>query len=88
MTSITQPSGEARVRRAKRVPLSADEPTTLVEMLEYAVRSHNRPDAINYKQNGKWLSISSDELLRRIHHIAAAIHSLGVSRGDRVAILS
>ncbi|HKO99133.1 MAG TPA: long-chain fatty acid--CoA ligase [Pyrinomonadaceae bacterium] len=89
MTPITQtPTTELHVAQAERVPLSPDEPTTLVEVFEYAVRAHNRADAVNYKQNGRWVSVSSDELLARIHCVAAGIHSLGISSGDRVAILS
>lgn len=76
------------VSTPKRVPLAPDEPSTLVEVFEYVARVHPRPDALNYKREGRWLSISSDELLRRAHHIAAGLHSLGVRSGDRVALLS
>ncbi len=72
----------------KRVPLASDEPTTLVEVFEYVGRVHQRPDTLNYKRADRWLSISSDELLRRAHHIAAGLYSLGVRSGDRVALLS
>ena len=69
-------------------PFSAGEPTTLVEVFEQFVRDHNRPDALNYKHDGRWVPISSDELLARAGSIAAGLYSLGVRRGDRVAILS
>ncbi len=86
MTSITQtPIGTGKV---ERVVLGPDEPTTLVEVFEYAVRNHNRSDAVNFKRDGRWVPISSDELLTRIKRVAAGLHSLGVRRGDRVAILS
>lgn len=88
MTPISQSPLASKVVKAKRVPVSQDEPTTLVEVFEYAVRTHNRADAVNYKQEGRWISISSDELLTRIRQVAAGIHSLDVSAGDRVAILS
>jgi long-chain acyl-CoA synthetase len=79
---------ESKVEKAERVPLNPGEPTTLVEIFEYAVRTHNRPDAVNYKRDDRWVSISSDELLRRIRHVACGLHSLGVRPGDRVALLS
>ena len=69
-------------------PFTADEPTTLVEVFEQFARTHKRPDTLNYKHNGKWVSISSDELLSRARSIAAGLYSLGVRRGERVAILS
>ena len=76
------------VETAKRIPLNTNEPTTLVEVFEYVARVHPRPDTLNYKRDGRWNAISSDELLRRARHIAAGLYSLGVRRGDRVAILS
>lgn len=68
--------------------MSPGEPTTLVEVFEHAVRTHNRPDAVNYKRGDRWVPISSDELLRRIKNVASGLHSLGVRAGDRVALLS
>ena len=66
----------------------ADEPTTLVEVFEYVRRVHPRPDTLNYKQGGRWVPISADAMLSRMRHIGAGLYSLGVRRGDRVAILS
>jgi long-chain acyl-CoA synthetase len=82
------PAAETKFAAPQRIPLSADEPTTLVEVFEYVVRAHNRPDTINYKSDGRWLPISSDEMLARSRHIANGFYSLGIRRGDRVAILS
>ena len=88
MSLSIPPKIEAASTKADRVPLSPNEPTTLIEIFEYAVHTHNRPDAVNYKRDSRWISISSDERLQRIHHVAAGLHSLGVRRGDRVALLS
>nr|MDQ3818462.1 AMP-binding protein [Acidobacteriota bacterium] len=71
-----------------RVPLSADEPKTLVEMFERTVCVHNKRDALNYKRGGAWRSISSDEMLARTRNIALGLHHLGLRHGDRAAILS
>ncbi len=79
---------EPQVETPRRVPLTPDEPTTLVEVFEYVTRVHKRPDTLNYKHDGRWVSISSDEMLRRIRNIAGGLYSLGVRGGDRVAILS
>ena len=75
-------------RVSKRVPLTADEPTTLIEVFEQVARAHPRPDTLNYKHNGRWVSISSDELLSRARRIAGGLKTLQVLPGDRVAILS
>jgi long-chain acyl-CoA synthetase len=79
---------EPRLSHPPRVPLSADEPTTLVELFEMVGRQHKRSDTLNYKKDGTWRSLSSDEMMARIRNIAAGLVSLGVEPGDRVALLS
>jgi long-chain acyl-CoA synthetase len=76
------------VESPKRIPLNDSEPATLVEVFEHVARAHARSDTLNYKGDGRWVSISSDEMLKRVRRIAAGLYSLGVRRGDRVAILS
>ncbi|HEU4932387.1 MAG TPA: long-chain fatty acid--CoA ligase [Pyrinomonadaceae bacterium] len=71
-----------------RQPASADEPVTLVDVFIRVAHKHKRPDTLNYKSDGRWNSLSSDEMLRRAKSIAAGLHAIGVSAGDRVAILS
>ena len=68
--------------------LEKDEPSTLVEMFEQTVRKNNKPDALNFKKDIRWQSITSGEMLARIRWIALGLHSLGINRGDRVALLS
>jgi long-chain acyl-CoA synthetase len=67
---------------------SPGEPLTLVDVFNGIARDHKRPDTLNYKHDGRWVSISSDELLARAKRIAAGLHAIGVHRGDRVALLS
>ena len=67
---------------------SPDEPATLVDVFNNIARDHKRSDTLNYKRDGQWVSISSDELLARAKRIAAGLHAIGVQRGDRVALLS
>jgi long-chain acyl-CoA synthetase len=70
-----------------RVPLTVDEPATLVEVYERAARNHPA-NTLNYKRDGAWQSMSAQEMLRRALHVALGLYSLGVRKGDRVAILS
>lgn len=79
---------ESKTETPGRIPQTPNEPTTLVEVFEYVTRVHSRPDTLNYKHGGRWVPISSDEMLARIRHIAGGLYSLGIARGDRVAILS
>ena len=71
-----------------RERLSPDEPTTLVEVFERALRVHARPDALNYKRGGEWHSISSEEFMGRVRSVALGLHALGLARGERAGILS
>ena len=67
---------------------STSKPVTLVDVFNGIARDHQRPDTLNYKRDGLWVSISSDELLARARHIAAGLYAIGVHRGDRIALLS
>lgn len=74
----------ASVRRT----VSPGEPATLIDIFKDVARDHKRPDTLNYKSDGRWVPISSDELIERAKNIAAGLHSIGVRRGDRLALLS
>ena len=84
----TTPISNRQNTAPARVPLEQDEPTTLVVMLERTLKLHNKTDLLNYKRDGAWRSISSDEMLARSRFIALGLHSLGIRHGDRVALLS
>lgn len=71
-----------------RVPLFSDEPTTLVEIYQRVLRDHPKPDTLNYKREGAWHSISTQEMLAHARQIALGLYSLGVRKGDRVALFS
>ncbi|HYX30418.1 MAG TPA: long-chain fatty acid--CoA ligase, partial [Pyrinomonadaceae bacterium] len=73
---------------ASRLPLHPNEPTTLIEIYQQVLREHPKRDTLNYKRDGAWHSVSAAEMLERARHIAAGLYSLGVRKGDRVAILS
>jgi long-chain acyl-CoA synthetase len=87
MTSMTGEIQDLR-RKVQRVPLFADEPQTLAELFLRAAAEHSRADALIYKKDGEWKKISSAEMISRAQNIAFGLYALGVSRGDRVAILS
>ena len=61
---------------------------TLNQLLAGAAAKYKKEDALRFKKDGSWHSISSDAWLRRARHIALGLHELGVAHGDRVALLS
>lgn len=70
------------------IPLLPGEPQTLAELFLKAAEKHNRSDALNYKKEGEWRSISSSEMISRIGNIALGLYSLGLRKGDKAAILA
>lgn len=75
-------------RPVERTPLYPNEPPTLAQLFLDSVTRHERTDALNFKKEGRWAPISSDDMVRRASNIAAGLYSIGLRRGDRVAILA
>lgn len=69
-------------------PLLDDEPSILPDIFLRSVAEYDLPNALNYKSGGKWHAISSGEMLERAENIALGLHSLGLRKGDRAAILA
>ncbi len=61
---------------------------TLVELFYDAVERHDSDDAVRDKLTGRWRSTSHAEILDRVEKLATWLRSLGLERGERVAILS
>jgi len=72
----------------QRAPLAAREPTTLPEIYEQVARDHPKRDTLNYKLDGAWHFISAADMVQRAKLVALGLYSLGVRKGDRVALLS
>lgn len=63
-------------------------PQTLVDIYEYVARQYPKPNTLNYKTQGEWRPISAQQMVNNAHHVALGLYSLGVRKGDRVALLS
>ena len=68
--------------------IMASEPTTLAEVFTLGLQKSSRPDRFVQKIKGVYQPISTEEFGRRVRACAGALASLGITRGDRVAILS
>ncbi|MDQ3324099.1 MAG: AMP-binding protein, partial [Acidobacteriota bacterium] len=75
-------------RWVQKFPMSADAPKTLAELFLKGATGCNRADALNYKKDGVWHKISSTEMISRAENIALGLYSLGIGKGDRVALLA
>jgi long-chain acyl-CoA synthetase len=63
-------------------------PGTLTQLFYEAVERYDRPDALQYKRDGKYRPISHRDLLTRVRHVGQGLLQQGLRAGDRVAILS
>ncbi|HKP73720.1 MAG TPA: long-chain fatty acid--CoA ligase [Pyrinomonadaceae bacterium] len=63
-------------------------PTTLPGICLHALRRHAKPDALNRKRDGVWQHASGEQVAARVRAVALGLASLGIGRGDRVALLS
>src|SRR6185295_8655342 len=53
-----------------------------------AVSHHNKQDALNYREDGKWFNIPAATFVERVKDVALGLAALGIRPGDRVALLS
>ncbi len=72
----------------RRIPLLPNEPQTLAELFRQNAEKHPRTDTLNFKKDGEWHSISSEEVIERAENIALGLYSIGVRKGDRIALLA
>ncbi len=61
---------------------------TLPELFLRSAAEFDLPDALNFKKDGEWKTISSAEIIERAENISLGLHSLGLRNGDRAAILA
>lgn len=63
-------------------------PQTIPHFCLESFRRNNKVDALRYKLNGAWKSISGENAIETIKRLALGLADLGVKEGDRVAIIS
>ena len=61
---------------------------TLCEIFYHSVETYRKPDHLKVKRDGAWRDISSEEFRRAVEEISMGLRTLGVEKGDRVALLS
>jgi long-chain acyl-CoA synthetase len=63
-------------------------PGTLTALFFTALEKFDKPDALMVKRGGVYQPVSHREIEARVRHAALGLRTLGIKRGDRVAILA
>jgi long-chain acyl-CoA synthetase len=61
---------------------------TVCEAFYRSVDTYRKPEHLKHKKDGAWHAISSEEFRAAVEETAMGLRALGVSRGDKVAIIS
>jgi long-chain acyl-CoA synthetase len=64
------------------------EAKTLVEMLQEVVQQYGQKTSLMQKVEGKYQGFSYNELGERVKNFALGLASLGITQGDRIALMS
>ena len=70
------------------VPLAPYDRRTLNQIFFEAIDRFGPGEALRYKRDSKWQSLTYREVELRVAHTAQLLRDLGLAHGDRVAILS
>ena len=62
--------------------------TRAFDILPFQLSKFPKPDCLAWKENGKWLKWSTQEVIDRIDSLSYGLLRLGVQAGDKVAIVS
>ena len=68
--------------------MSTNNLRTICDLFYFSVDTFRKPDHLRVKRGGAWQNISSDEYRRSVEELSMGLTTLGVTAGDRVAILS
>jgi long-chain acyl-CoA synthetase len=61
---------------------------TLCDIFYHSVETFRKDDHLLHKKDGQWSPVSSDAFLTAVEELSMGLRTLGVEKGDRVAILS
>jgi long-chain acyl-CoA synthetase len=82
-------AGDKGITVVRSVGVAAGQPEgNIAQLFIEAVEGHRKVDALKYKREGTWQSISHRELYENVKRAALGLEALGLAPGDRVAILS
>lgn len=70
------------------MPSAEIRPPETLNQLVFLLHERGAREALRFKRDGSWHSISGEEVYRRVARLALSLRGLGIRAGDRVALLS
>src|SRR4030095_10468031 len=67
---------------------AASETSSVPGLCLSASLRHAKPDALNHREDGRWVNIPAAQFVERVKHVALGLAALGIRPGDRIALLS
>ena len=61
---------------------------TVCDIFYRSVDTYRKPEHLKFKKDGVWRAIGSEEMRAAVEQISMGLRSLGIGKGDKVAILS
>ena len=61
--------------------------TRVFDCIEYQNCNYPQKEALVYKENGKWISYSSEEFITIANQVSSSLLTLGIKPNDKIAII-
>lgn len=66
----------------------ATELKRLFDTVYYQKETNPRADALGAKENGKWITHSTDEFISQVNKVSRGLLAMGIKPGDKIALIS
>src|SRR5882762_3437399 len=64
------------------------DPARVFDLLPRLKEKFDKPDALAAKENGKWVTYSTDDFINNVNALSYGLLSIGINKGDHIAILA
>lgn len=71
-----------------KLPYMIQQPTRLFDFIYYQEQNHPKKKCYNFKQQGTWNSISTEDFIDTANTVSRALLHLGVKKGDKIAVIT